>query len=210
MSLASQYAVQDKWEQELKTQDDLIHTRVWKGKSNFSLENFIQQHRSAFVSMQSCAEYVQYQLPTEHTQVGYLLAVIQCNYAGLKSAMASVHIDTNPSGKRKSFEATATHLLPYEHVAKKISSSKRGSSEISYTSKFEVSSFGTKAGIGKVWVHIWYHKPPEYDNLSKDQEEEFRKWRLHIPKRKGCTKGRDNNRPNRFKSIAAAVDKQVE
>ena len=45
-SLTSQYAGQDKWEAEIKHQEQLLHTRVWKGQSNFSLENFISQHRN--------------------------------------------------------------------------------------------------------------------------------------------------------------------
>ena len=70
LALTRQFAKQDKWEQELKTQDDMLHTILWKGQSNFSLEKFIQQYRNAFVSMQYCAEYVQYLLPTEQTLVG--------------------------------------------------------------------------------------------------------------------------------------------
>ena len=45
-ALASQYAGKDKWEAEMKHQEQLLHTRVWKGQSNFSLENFISQHRN--------------------------------------------------------------------------------------------------------------------------------------------------------------------
>ena len=81
----------------------MLHIRVWKVQSNFSLEKFIQQHRNTFVSMQSRAEYFQYQLPTEHTRVGYLLAGIQCNDAGLQAAMASAQIETSPLGKRNIF-----------------------------------------------------------------------------------------------------------
>jgi hypothetical protein len=51
---------------------------MWKGQSNFTLERFIAQHRNAFVSMQVAAEHVTYQLPNEHSRVGYLLDAIQC------------------------------------------------------------------------------------------------------------------------------------
>ena len=95
-------------------------------------------------------------------------------------------------------------------MAKKITSNKRGFSEILYTSKVEVSSFGTKAGIGKTGVHLQYHNPPEYSTLSKDQKEELHEWQLNNPNIKGSTKGRDNKRPNKNKSIAASVDKQVD
>ena len=67
-ALTSQYAGKDKWEAEIKRQEQLLHTRIWKGQSNFSLENFISQHRNAYVSMQASAEHVQYQLPNEHSR----------------------------------------------------------------------------------------------------------------------------------------------
>ena len=131
MDLTTQYAGKDRWEQELKNQDNLLHTRVWRGQSNFTLERFVQQHRNAYISMQSCSQHVQYQLPTEHTRVGYLLAGIQCNDAGLQAAMASINIDTAPGGKREDFEAASTHLLPYDPAAKKRSTAKtkRGAGE---------------------------------------------------------------------------------
>ena len=55
-----------------------------ESQSNFSLENFISQHRNAYVSMQASAEHVQYQLPNEHSRVGYLLEAIQCSDPGLQ------------------------------------------------------------------------------------------------------------------------------
>ena len=85
--------------------------------------------------------------------------------------MSSAQIDTIPSGKRKSFESTATHVLPYVPVANKRTPNKRGSSDISDTSKVELSSFGTKAGIGKTGVHLRYHNSPGYATLSKDHNE---------------------------------------
>jgi hypothetical protein len=33
-SLVNQYAGEDKWQAELKRQDELLHNRVWKGQSN--------------------------------------------------------------------------------------------------------------------------------------------------------------------------------
>ena len=40
-TLTSQYAGKDKWEAEIKKQEQLLHTRIWKGQSNFSLKHFI-------------------------------------------------------------------------------------------------------------------------------------------------------------------------
>ena len=87
--------------------------------------------------------------------------------------MESVQINTITSGKRNIFEEKVTHLLLYDPVTNKRTSNKKRSSEIPKTSKVEVSSFGTKGGIGKTGVHLQYHKPPDYDTLSKDQKEEL-------------------------------------
>ena len=96
-ALTSQYAGKDKWETEIVHQEQLLHTRIWKGQSNFSLENFISQDRNAFVSMQASAEHVQYQLPNEHSRVRFLLEAIQCSDPGLLKAMASIKTDNGPS-----------------------------------------------------------------------------------------------------------------
>ena len=73
-----------------------MQMRVWKGQSNFSLEHVISQQCNAFVSMSACTEHVQYQLPNEHSQVGFLLDAFQCSDAGLQAAMASVKTDNGP------------------------------------------------------------------------------------------------------------------
>ena len=46
--------------------------------------------------MQASAEHVQYQLPNEHSRVGFLLEVIQCSDPGLQAAMASIKTDNGP------------------------------------------------------------------------------------------------------------------
>ena len=125
-ALTSQYAGKDKWEAEIKCQEQLLHTRVWKGQSNFSLENFISQHRNAYVSMQASVEHVPYQLPNEHSRVGFLLEVIQCSDPGLQAAMASIKTDNGLEGMRNNFEATAAHLLPLIQLLKRDQVDKRG------------------------------------------------------------------------------------
>ena len=119
VALTSQYAGKDKWEAKIKKQEQLLHTHIWKGQSNFSLEHFISQHCNAFVSMLACAEHVQYQFPNEHSHIGFLLDAIQCANAGLQAAMASVKTDNGPNGMHNNFEQAVAHLLPYDPVAKK-------------------------------------------------------------------------------------------
>ena len=196
MALTSQYAGNDKWEAEIKKQEQLLHTRVWKGQSNFSLEQFISQHRNAYVSMQACAEHVQYQLPNEHSRVGFLLEAIQCSDAGLQAAMASVKTDSGPDGMRNNFEDAVAHLLPYDPVAKKrAAGTKRGNAYISTVDGDEVdmSSKRTpktkaKASIGKTGVHLRYHSNAEYAALSHEQREELGEWRRNSKKEAAAKK----------------------
>ena len=44
-ALTKQYCGKDKWEAEIKKHEQVIHSRIWKGQSNFPLEKFIAQHR---------------------------------------------------------------------------------------------------------------------------------------------------------------------
>ena len=57
--------------------------------------------------------------------------------------------------------------------------------------KGEVSSttMPKKASIGRTGVHLRYHMPAEYDNLSNEQKDELREWRKQNPLKK---KGGDN------------------
>ena len=174
-ALTSQYAGKDKWEAEIKKQEQLLHTRIWKGQSNFLLEHFISQHRNTFVSMSACAEHVQYQLPNEHSRVGFLIDAIQCADAGLQAAMASVKTDNSPNGLRNNFERAVSHLLPYDPVAKKRATGiKRGSALISLMEAHEgpnvtIAANNSKPSIGKTGVHLRNHKHHEYMKLMHDQ-----------------------------------------
>ena len=58
--------------------------------------------------MPACAEHVQYQLPNEHSRVGFLIDAIQCADAGLQAAMASVKTDNGSHGLRNNLESRVT------------------------------------------------------------------------------------------------------
>ena len=148
----NQYAGKDKWEAEIKHHEQLMHTRLWKGQSNFTLERFIAQHWNTFVSMQVAAKHVTYQILNLHSWVGYLLDAIQYSDAGLQAAMAN--IKTDQVGLQYDFEGAASFLLPYDLVQKKRNDhrTKRGPADISDATGEEayvnISSFGTKKGNG--------------------------------------------------------------
>ena len=125
--------------------------------------------------MQASAEHVQYQLPNEHSRVGFLLEAIQGSGPGLQAAMASIKTDNGLEGMRNKLEATAAHLLSYDPVAKKRSSGqKRGSAQISSVMDTSNTTM-KKPSIGKTGVHLHYYKTGEYRNLTREQKDELRK-----------------------------------
>ena len=152
--------------------------------------------------MQASAEHVQYQLPNEHSRVGFLLEVIQCSDAGLQAAMASIKTDNGPEGMRNNFEATDAHRLPYDPVAKKRSNGqKRGAAQIS-TVMDPTPNTSKKPSIGKTGVHLRYYKTGEYRNLTNEQKEELKKWRSntqtlsrHGPRKPRNKRPRNPNQP---------------
>ena len=168
LALISQHAGDDKWEKELKEQENLMKTRVWKGNSNFSLEQFIDQHRAAFISMQQCSEHVPFQLPDEHTRVCYLMDGIHCNDAEIQAALAAIRMDTvGPNAKRNHFENAATFLLPTCPVAKKRKSN-NGNRTASISGV--KSDTGAKPSVGKTGVELRYFKKHEYCQLTDEQK----------------------------------------
>jgi hypothetical protein len=163
---------------ELKKQDEILHNREWKGQSNFSLEKFVSMHRNAFVSMQQCAEHITFQLTSEHTRVGYLLDAIQTSDAGLQTAIAAVRMVDKPTEKRNYFEKMATYIVPYDPVSKKRQTGEgRQVSNVSGVDGEVPSGFGSKQGIGKTGIHLWYYTKVEYEELPVDQCNKLREWR---------------------------------
>jgi hypothetical protein len=231
-AIVQQYAGVDKWQAELKHQDDLLHTRKWKGQSAFSLEKFISQHRNAYISMSQCAEHLPFQLPNEQTRVTYLLDAIECNDAPLQASMALVRNDVGPNGKMNNFEATASFIVPHDPVAKKRQQTpKRPFADVSHTDadageEADVDAVDgedepkVRTGIGRTGVELRFHKKEEYRVLSDEQKAELS---AHRDKNEKDGKGRllskgtkrnGNGNPNRSAKrmkamIAEAVAKEI-
>jgi hypothetical protein len=213
-ALVQQYAGVDKWQSELKRQDELLHTRKWKAQSNLPLEKFIAAHRNAFVSMTQCADHVNYQLPNEGTRVTYLLDAIECNDAPLQAAMALVRNDTGPTGKMNDFEATASFILPHCPIAKKRTTSNKRP-DVAKVSDATGTEDDGKVGIGKTGVELRYYDLPSYKALSNDQKEELREYRkagnATKPKGKGNkpAKGKAKGRAEQFKGTSQPNAKKM-
>ena len=181
LALKRQYAGKDKWQAEIKKQENFIHTRVWKGNSNFTLESFITQHRAAHVSLQRCAQAVPHQLPNERTRVIHLMDAIQCSDAPLQAAIAHIKSQgDDPNSMGNDFEEAAAYLLQFCPVSKK---RKTAGTDRTYnvssvmTDSKDEGAKKRKVNKGKSGVELRYYKPAEYRKLTTDQIEELRQWR---------------------------------
>eukprot|EP00957_Ditylum_brightwellii_P080062 6089089-Ditylum_brightwellii.AAC.1 len=75
--------------------------------------------------MKEAAEHVPFQLPNEFTRVGFLLAGITSNDAGLQAEMTNIKSNADlafETSKRHHFEFAATYLQPFCPVLKKFPS----------------------------------------------------------------------------------------
>ena len=68
-AIIAQHCGDDKWEADIKSSDDFLKTRIWKGNENHSLERFMKQHRSTYITLQQCDEHFTYQIPHDRTRV---------------------------------------------------------------------------------------------------------------------------------------------
>ncbi len=179
MALIAQYVGKDKWQNELDRQETFLHTRIWKGNSNFPLESFIMQHRSAHISMVRCADHVPYQLPNERTRVTHLLNGIKTSDAELLSALAVIKSDDGPGGRVERFEDTAAYLIRFDPV-----SSKRRKSGANGRQQQQIAGVEIKNGIGKTGVSLRYHSKEEYRSLSDEQKRELKTFREENKKKR--------------------------
>ena len=110
---------------------------------------------------------MQYQLPNEHTRVGYFLDALESQHPPLLAAMANIEEDNGPNGKRNNFENAVAYILPKDPVLKRRTNenNKRKQAQISDTT---ATGFGGKNGIGKTGVYLCWHDKPEYKQLNKE------------------------------------------
>ena len=208
-SIKQQYAGEDKWQSELRKQEEIVHTRIWKGQGQFTLDRFVAQHRNAFVTMQECAQHIPYQLPNPHTRVTHLLDNIQCDYPALQASMALIRNDKGPTGKMNDFEQTASFIIPHDPVVQRRQKlNKRTSAEISGIEdegedKINISSTSMKPSNGKTGVELRFYKHNEYQQLTAEQKSELHEWRASSQKKRS-----DPKKPMDG-DIASAVAKEL-
>ena len=164
MTLISSHAGKDKWEQTQKEQVKFMTTTKWNGKS-YSLEVFTGYHRSAFIQLQEASDHVNFQLPTEHSRVGYLIDTIDNPDPDLRAAIAQIRINTN--NMREDFDLAVESLLPVDPYIKHAKRGGKKGAEISALKGQQDSRTG---------VDLRWYKPEEYKLLTKPQRIELSKW----------------------------------
>ena len=86
-----------------------------------------------------------------------MLDAILCNNAGLQAAMASIKINHAATGMHNNFEASATHLLPYDPVQKKRvnqAGGKRGSASAAEAGAVAPPATGLLPSIKSILSHV--------------------------------------------------------
>ena len=163
LTLLSSHAGKDKWEQTQLERMKFLSNNKWNGKQ-YSLETFTGYHRSAYIQLQEAAEHVNFQLPTEHSRVGYLINNIENPDPDLRAALAQIRIDTN--GMRDNFDLAVEALLPVDPYLKHNKGKKKGA---------QVSALKGQQD-SKTGVDLRWHTKAEYKKLTREQRMELSEW----------------------------------
>lgn len=204
-ALVAQHAGKDKWEKELRSQEDIVMNRTWKGNSSsFPLESYIQMHRQAYISMVQCSDHVEFQVPNPRTRVKHMIDNIDCTDPELLSLLALVK---NDDILMSNFEEAAAMILPGCPVARKVKKRTGGLTA-------EVGALDTvlKSGTGKTGVDLRWHPKSEYKNLSDEQKLELKEWRQKKGKAKEDKKTpkKRTPKPSKFKAQISSMEKKFD
>ena len=166
-ALIASHAGDDKWENLRKEKTNFLMNTKWNGRV-YSLEKFTGLHRSSYVMLQEAALHVNFQLPTEHSRVGFLLDNITNQDPDLRAALASIRINTN--GMRANFEQAVAFLLPVCPYSKFKSKQRQAKYQA------QVSDVTLKGRCQKTGVEFRWHTKEEYSKLNKDQRKTLYDW----------------------------------
>ena len=209
IKIMSSHAGNDKWEQLQKEKLSFLMNTKWNGKV-YSLEKFTGLHRSAYVTLEEAATYVNFQLPNERSRVGYLIDNIQSSDADLKARIAT--IEANINMMRDNFEAAVTYLLPADPYAKsRIGKTSNQRAEIS-----DVTLKGKRHST--TGVDFRWYTPNEYKKLTPEQKQELYQWQKtkdgqatiqKSKEQKDKSSGGKGQSVKQLKAKVAALEKEV-
>ena len=168
LALLTSHVGTDKWEKIQKDNSAWLISAKWNGKK-YSLDSFISQHRGKFQQLVEASHHVKFQLPNQHTRVGYLIDGIENSDAALQAAIANVRQNTN--GMRDDFEKAAAVLLPVDPFEKNSANKKTVNFQISALGKANQFGRGENTGVDLRW-----YKPGEYAKLTPAEKIELNAW----------------------------------
>ena len=182
----------NQWEKIEKENSSWLLNASWNGKK-YSLESYCSQHRAKFQQLEEASQHLNFQLPNEHTRVGYLLNNIQNSDPALQAALASIRQDKD--GLRNKFEDAVAILIPVDPFVQN-KANKR-------TTSYEISSVVTNNGRGsKTGVELRWHKPNEYKVLTREQKDELREWQISNDGKKAIADAKESYFKNKKKRKA--------
>ena len=80
--------------------------------TKYALESFCFQHRAKYQQIVEAAAHITFQVPTDHTRVGYSIENIEYSDAVPEVSIAKVWTDNG--GARQDFEQVVTEILPVD------------------------------------------------------------------------------------------------
>ena len=157
-----------KWDKIIEEAEMYVLHREWNGRNyRFTLKNHITKYREAHNELVRASQFVDYEVPNEHTRVSRLLKSLTTEGPSIISAMTHIQGDTN---QRNDFESAADFLLltapstNSQGTNHRISAERRGG-------KFK------SKGTGETSVKFRYYTGNEYKSLTKAQKRELSEWR---------------------------------
>ena len=197
LALVQSHAGDDKWEQVKKNKLNFLMNTKWNGRT-YSLDKFTGLHRSAYVQLEEAKAHVDFQLPTQHSRVGFLLDNIVNNDPDLRAALASIRVNTD--NMRDDFESAVAFMLPVCPYTKHKQSQGRGRrAEISDTQLLGKGSSAT--GVDLRW-----HTKEEYSKLSKAQRQELYQWQQSKDGKEAKEKALKNSKKPTRKQLQAQLN----
>ena len=179
LAVKSQYMGTEKWRSALKKQEEIVTKRVWKGNSNYTLEDHISVHRTANAMFDNAdlGEVEGYQPPEMRRRVERLLDSILCTHPMLLAAIANVRKDEDNGDESMmyNFEKAAAYLIPNCPVASKIRQKPNP-----YKAHISASTGGKQPfarSKGKTGVEFRFYRKDEYNKLTEDQKRELKEFR---------------------------------
>ena len=213
-AIIAQHAGIRLWEDMVKSAKEVLGgNRKWTGTTNFTISQFANVLRKAYIALTEAGDHVPIQVPDERTRVTNFMDSFQTTNPDVLAALLSVCQDEHV--KRKDFELAASFLIqscPVEDKKKQ----KSVAFDANVSGVEKVTPGGPKksgkgTAVGTTGVELCYYKKDEFVKLSKPQRAEVSAWvKLHpntgtTGKHKRTDGKESGTPPKRWKSELSAL-----